>query len=958
MISMSNISSAGGAMHYFSQDNYYTQEQGLEESAWFGKGASDLGLVGKVDKTKFAELLQGRVGNQDLGKWVKNEKTGELDRDHRPGTDITFSAPKSVSLLAEVSGRKDVREAHEAAVIKALGYIERELAGTRQMLDGELKSIKTGNLSVAMFRHNTSRDLDPQTHTHAVILNITQRDDGQWRSLDNTPIFGDKSVIAGIYTSELARELQSRGYELMRTDDLGNFEIVGVSREQIEAFSQRRAEIEASLAARGIDINTATREEREAATLLTRGRKTDVDHQALLEGWKAQAQDLGIDFNSILERAREHKEKGGYVPTDKLTGREAMAFAAAHVFEREMVVDKRQLVSTALAHGAGRVGADQVLQAFEKLERNGDLIQLPDGNYTSKKMLNSETWALEQVRAHKGQTTPVMSASEVAQRIEAYEQERSRRSSASPERQFKFTVGQTEALTLALTTPDRYMEVQGLAGTGKTTMLEALNTMAQERGIVVRGMAPTGAATQTLSREAGMNAQTVAMFFVKERKLQADIAFVKEYADDFVRKPEMWVIDESSFLSQTQKSTLDSLAAKAGAKIVYLGDKLQLQGVEAGKPFELAQADGITTAFMTEISRQKTPDMQKAVAVMTGHDQLESGERLTNLELVNNKRAFNLLDDQGRVREKPQDELVTSVVTDVLAMTAKERANTIVITPYNKDRHEINEGVRAGLREAGVISRMEQSREVLVRPDSGGKTRAQIKEAQYYKPGDVVRSGKDYKAIDLADGEYTRVVEVQARAGIVVLQKENGQKVEWEPARYNKVEVYKSDQRLLSEGDLIRITRNEGGLTNGTIAKVTSIEGEQAALEVSRGGEKVEAHRLDLGKNKHWDHAYASTVHASQGSTQQQVIFLIRTPENDNDRKQAHALQNMAKVFADRSFYVGVTRASHETRIYTNDKGVAAQAVGIKQDKSSAVEIIKAHEARGGRDVKNHQLAR
>jgi len=293
MISLSNVASAGVAMHYFSQDNYYTQEQGLQESGWFGRGSKILGLTGKVDKEQFAEVLKGHVGGQELGKFVKNEKTGAQEREHRPGTDLTFSAPKSVSLLAEVDGRQDVRQAHEAAVVKALAYIESELAGTRQTTGAVTQNVRTGNLSVAMFRHNTSRDLDPQTHTHAVILNVTLRDDGHWRSLDNTPIFEDKALISAIYTAELAKGLQALGFELTRTDDKGNFEITGITRDQIEHFSQRRAEIEAALASRGIAIDSATREEREAATLMTRGRKTQVDHDQLITGWKDQARALG-----------------------------------------------------------------------------------------------------------------------------------------------------------------------------------------------------------------------------------------------------------------------------------------------------------------------------------------------------------------------------------------------------------------------------------------------------------------------------------------------------------------------------------------------------------------------------------------------------------------------------------------------------------------------------------------
>lgn len=932
MISLHNVSNAGAALHYFSQDNYYTQDEGLEHSELFGKGADDLGLSGKVDRDAFFDLLNGKVDGQELGKWVRDPETGEKQREHRPGTDMTFSAPKSVSLLAEVFGQREVREAHEAATQKALRYVESELAATRQTEEGKTESVQTGNLVVGMFRHNTSRNLDPQTHTHAVIMNVTRRDDGQWRSLSNDEIYKAQRVVGAIYTSELADRLQALGYELRRVDEKGNFEITGISREQIEHFSQRRAEIEASLKARGVDIDSATAQQKEDATLRTRAHKTDVDHEALISEWKARAKEVGIDFDAIQTKADAQRAQGGVMRPDKLTGHQAMEFAAAHLIEREAVVSKNDLMAAAIEHGAGRVSAPDVQQAFQKLEKDGDLVRLPDGNFTTKKMLGSEMWALDQVRAQKGQTPKIMEPEAVAGRIVQAERGLG----------FKFSEGQKEAISKVLTSEDRYVAVQGLAGTGKTTMLRSLREMAQDQGYTVRGMAPTGAASKVLARETGIATETVSMFQIKERQLQKDIVFAQQYAPDFQRKAEIWVVDESSFLSQRQKAQLDHMAEKAGAKVVYLGDSLQLQGVEAGKPFELAQRNGMETAYMTEISRQKTADMKQAVDIITGRDSLQDGQRLTQVELNNNARAFAFMDKAGMVREVNGNAgtVVNAVVQDYLRLQVAEREQTIVITAYNEDRKAINAGVREGLKQQGALDTRESSHEILV---SKGWTRAMVKEAQYFRDGDVVRFGRDYQQIDARKGEYARVVTVEAQAGRVVLQKEDGGMLTWEPKKHNKVEVYEADRRELARGDLIRITRNEGVFKNGEVAKIAAVAGDRVTLALGQGKEATQ-HEVDLSRNKHWDHAYASTVHASQGATQRLAMFHIRTPETDNERKQARELERMAKVFGDRSFYVGTTRASHELRIYTNDKRLAAQAVAAKQDKTSAVEVLQRHE--------------
>lgn len=926
MVSMNNVGSAGGAVHYFSQDNYYTQNENLEHSAWFGLGAERLGLAGKVEPTVFMALLHGRVGDQELGKWVKNEVTGETERDHRPGTDLTFSAPKSVSILAEVYGIESVRAAHEAAVTRALTYLETNLAYARQTEGGATVPVQTGNIIVGLFRHNTSRDLDPQTHTHAVIMNATQRPDGQWRSVMNDELYKAQRALGAIYNAELADQLQALGYALQRSDERGNFEIVGISREQVEHFSQRRAEIEAALNARGIDIKDATAQQKEDATLMTRAGKKDVNHVELIDAWQARAKDVGIDIEAIQARAATALEQG--LPhIDRLTGREAAIFAAEHLCEREIVVSKQLLLTTAIEHGAGRVAPGEVQLAIRQLEKEGELISLPDDKMTTKQMMESERWTLEQVRAQQGQTVRVMTAEHVADRVAALERDQG----------FGFTTGQREALTTALTSSDRYVGVQGLAGTGKTTMLKTLRMLAQEEGYTVRGMAPTGAASRVLTMEAGIASETVSMFQIKERQLQKDIAFAVQYAPDFVRKTELWIVDESSFLAQRQKEQLDLLAQKAGAKIVYLGDALQLQAVEAGKPFELAQQAGMKTAMMSEISRQKTPDMKAAVDILVGRDLQPPDTRLTQVALTNNARAFAYLDRAGMVQEV-QDDLIGAVVKDVLALSKDDRATTLVITAYNKDRRTINAGIRKGLQSTGELSSNEATHEILV---SKGWTKAMIKEAQYYKPGDVVRFGRDYQMIDAKKGDYMRVVEGDPLTpAIVRLQKEDGSTLAWQPKKWNKVEVYKADILPVAVGDLIRITRNEGAFKNGDIATVVALQGSHATLEHKQSG-IVSAHSVDFARNKHWDHAYALTVHASQGVTQRQAIFHIRAPENDNEQKQARALEHMGRVFGDRSFYVGTTRVSHSLRIYTNDKESAARLIMEKQDKTSAVGSVQ-----------------
>lgn len=925
MLSAHNVGSAGGALHYFSQDNYYTASQGLEKSAWFGEGATRLGLSGNISKEDFLALLEGRIGDQQLGKWVIDKKSGKPIPDHRPGTDITFSAPKSVSILSEVFGQADIREAHEAAVKTALEYVEKNLAFTRQMVDGKIQDVPTGNLAVALFRHNTSRELDPQTHTHAVILNVTQRADGEWRSIANDAVYDNQRLIGAIYISALAEKIQSLGYSIERTDDNGNFEISGVSPEHIDAFSLRRKQIVDYLNSKGISFENATPAQKEQATLKTRSRKTDVNHEELIQSWKERAEEIGISLAHIYEQGKDEDKA-----QNSLTGRKAMEFAAAHLGEREIVNSKEDLLTTAIKYGSGRVGPTEILKAFDKLERNGDLVRLPDGQYATSKMIGSEQWALEQIKLEKGTVAPTISP-EKAELAILDAQEKVRRSIGQ---RFTYSPGQRDALHLALTTSDRFVEVEGLAGVGKTAMLRSLVSLAEENGQVVRGMAPTGAAAKEMKRETGINAETVSLFMIKERQLEADIKFAKQYGD-FDRRKETWIVDESSFVSQRQFATLLHMAERADAKIVYLGNFTQLQGVEAGKPFELAQKGGdIDTAYITQINRQKTAELRAAVDLIVGREELENGGKLSDVALKKNRQAFQYLDKNGMVHETADP--IEDLVKKVVGLSPNDRDDTIVITAYNADRKAINKLIRHGLQRQGEISTNENAATILT---NKGWTRAVTKEAQYYRKGDVVRFGRDYQTLGVGKGEYATVIDKDPKHGLVTLKKEDGGTLNWAPSKFNKVEVYDKEQRSIATGDRIRITRGDASssIKNGSTAKVISVQDGIATIDLGGG----EQHALDISKNKHWDYAYSSTVHAAQGATKYRTVFHIPIKIGENEHQTERAMRDMAKVFGDRSFYVGVTRATHELEIYTNNKERAEMAVSTHQDKTSAVEIIK-----------------
>ncbi|WP_299310140.1 MobF family relaxase [uncultured Croceicoccus sp.] len=360
--SVSALSSAGQAASYYEADDYYA-EGGTAPCEWFGEAAEKLGLSGEVDREKFAELLEGRIAGQQLG----TTRDGKIE--HRPGWDITLSAPKSVSIMAEVAGDKRLIKAHGAAVKVALAHVEKHMAATRIRQGGEFRREATGNLAIATFRHATSRAQDPQLHTHGVIINATQDKDVNWRSLEPRAFYQLQKEIGAIYRQELAHGVAALGYKIeVGKDSL--FEIADVPEKAIDALSQRTAAIDSRLAERGTSRAEASAAEKQIAALDTREAKTNVDHRTLRAEWRATADANGFDKaaqDKLIGEARERTKSSETTASPELLARQAIAWAAAKLSERAAV-----FAASTLAREAG--AACRMRLSAEGGQKMGDLI--------------------------------------------------------------------------------------------------------------------------------------------------------------------------------------------------------------------------------------------------------------------------------------------------------------------------------------------------------------------------------------------------------------------------------------------------------------------------------------------------------------------------------------------------------------------------------------------------------
>ena len=922
--SIGAIAAPSQGVSYYERDGYYAKDDPDHRaaSAWTGKGADALGLSGPVDPDVFTRILEGRVPDgPHLGRPGKD---GEIV--HRPGRDLTLSAPKSVSLAALVGGDARVADAHGRAVERTLAWVEERAVETRMKHPDGGRMIRPGDQKavIATFTHETSRNLDPQLHTHAVIANMVQGEDGKWRTMANEKLYSSKMLIGALYRGELARELTSLGYGIEKTHADGRFEIAGVSREVIDAFSTRRAEIEAAMDGRGLGTPAENQRAAQRAALMTRAAKRDVDRTELREMWRHQADGLGFDARALTADAVEKSQDAP--GKDRGVGRDdapairqadlfdlppqspadaAMAWAVEHLSEREAVFAKTDLLAAALAWKPGSVTVGEAEAAVARLEKVGALhaCGLPawGESLTTDKAVADEKETVALMERGQGAARPVMRSWIAGPLLH----------------NGRLTIGQKEAVKTILSSKDRVVGVQGYAGTGKTTMLDRARQLAAKSGYRTIGVAPSASAARTLAVEAGIETETLQRFLARNAGI-AEGRLTRKGAREMraAFRKTVLVVDEGSLASTVQARDLLRIAAAIRIpRVVLVGDEKQLDAVDAGKPFAQLQAAGMKTAVMDEILRQKDAELKEAVrASLAG----EIG------------KAFGKLGD--RIAEVNPDNLAGAAAARWLKLSAHERENTGLMAPSHALRTEINGHIRERLARDGAIRGPAFEAERLV---SHGYTSAEKTVAGNYSPGDVVAFHRDYRSLGVTKGDERRVAGVDHRMGTVTLEGPDGQSVPWRPravgAKRGAVEVYRTESMELRAGDRIRWTRNDTGLglVNSDTAEVAAVRGSRVAFRLGDG------RMLELGKNdpqlRHLDHAWASTVHAFQGRTVDNVIAVMEAKH--------------PKLSTQKSFYVEISRARHNAELVTDDaKELRETLEAATGERISALEGIGAAE--------------
>lgn len=597
------------------RENYYLQlaredyflEGGEPPGRWCGSALASLGLdEGTVEKDTLRTLMDGFA--PDGRPLVQN--AGKPNR--QPGWDLTFSAPKAVSALwsqADPEARAILQEAQDSAAREALAYLERHAAWTRKGRGG--RGLEAVGLVAALFEHGTSRAQQPQLHTHCLVLNMGATSSGEFGAVRSEDFYHHKMAAGAVYRATLAHGLRTRlALDPKPVKDW--FNLRGVPRWLSEHFSARRAEIEQAIATSGLRGAKAFAD----AALATRSHKEHVPRETLFSAWRAFGASRGFGPKEAAKLTRPGVHGRGIMDR---TAVEALVFTTIRDMDEHLsfFTVKDIVRRAALQVQDGRA---PVALLIECIERHTDqLVDLGRVNgysyFTSRKNLAAERALLDLASEGRDDPHPLRG--------------RGQDSVGSTAAASGLTDEQAQALRHITEEPGWLKLVSGLAGTGKSRLLQSAREVWERSGYTVLGAAVAGKAARGLQDASGIESETIAKTLMGLADGQTKLT-----------PRTVLVIDEAAMLGTRQLGELMTRARAGGAKVVLVGDERQLPPIEAGAPFA-GLVRRLGAARLTDVQRQQHEDHRLATASLAEGDietALSLYQRLGRLHLFPTRR--------------------------------------------------------------------------------------------------------------------------------------------------------------------------------------------------------------------------------------------------------------------------------------------------------------------------------
>ena len=811
---------AGYAQRHLEHSDYYDEHRRVQ-GEWYGQGAELLGLRGEVTRERFEAVREGL--HPESGEFLRPRHSADrIDADGseqskgRSLYDLTFSAPKSVSIQALVGGDERLIAAHDRAVREALAEAE-TYAAARVRLGGANEDRATANWVVAAYRHDTSRELDPQLHTHAVTANLTYDGvEGRWKALQASGLYERRAYLTEVYRNALAQEVSSLGYEIEpRRDSKGRdhgFEIRGVSDELLEKYSVRSAQRDAAI--ERFTVEHGRKPTNNEVAVLVRESRADKLMEISTERLRKQQQTklLPEEGHALKHLYKESVRRARHVPPEPSEVTESLQHAKEHLFERSSVVRDHELMMEALRHGRGKIDRRQLRGALELEQSQGALIRAGN-NLATRESLEREQRMIAKLDRGVG-------------RHERLGRERKFNSSG------RLREEQLEAVHQILDSRDFAVNLRGAAGTGKTATLTEIARGLREAGREVLAVAPTRGAVEELQKVGFRDAMTISRL-LEDPKAQAAL------------HGRVLVVDEAGMVSGRQMEGLLKLAEREDARILFSGDTRQLQSVEASDALRiLEQESRMRSVSLTSVQRQTQAEYRDAIQTLR-HSPEKGLEKLEQL---------------GAVREVSYLERAEAVASAYRSLTTDSTRSVLVVAGTHEEIGKITDAIREEMKQCGELDRgIVSERYVPLQ-----WTEAQKKDLVNYKSGQVLLFHRSSHGIEKHEA---LTVERTDKSGIVA-RDQHGMEHMVSPSQARSFSVHERQQIEVAPGDRLLLTgnRRDAGFraTNGELVKVRNVDSGRIHLEDGR----------TLPSNYHeFDHGYAITAHRSQGKTVDAVIL-------------------------------------------------------------------------------------
>jgi len=710
MLSISSRGNAASATTYYEHlsidsgdkelEDYYSQGH---QGCFLGTGAKTLGFSGGVTRDDFEQLASGCTPFGDC------QGAGA---DHRAGWDLTFSTPKSVSILwanASTGDRVKIEAAHNKAVANSIKFVEAHAAYGRRGARGENHE-KVG-LVVAAYMHGTSREQDPELHSHCFIFNVAPRNDGSIGGIEGRYFYEWKMAGGAVYRSELASELKKLGYVMER--DRTSFKVIGVPDELCSQFSKRRKQIEKALSEHSVTSARAS----EVAALSTRRAKVEMDRETLINAWQKTTREIYPDWmpeQCLNQPLREH------IPLDIRSIQDQMTQQRSTVSEAQLyahVAQDRQVYSNII----------EIEKFVSELKADHETVPLAGHHYearfTTKKMQQLEAAMVDRAERMSKANTHEVSADIIAAVIDA-----------------RPTLSNEQRAAIKHITKDNALSViQGDAGTGKSFMLGAANDAWQSTRFRVRGVSLSGKAAQELQQSSGIQSTTLKRFEMDSRGYIDDKG--QQHAPtDKLSQNDILVMDEAGMSGSRATAALLEDAERVGCKVVLIGDSRQLQAISAGAAFR-AIAEHTGSVSLVDIRRQN--DLQDRQAVRD----LRDGKADQALENFAQRHRVH----ESNTSREAKEETGKAVAQDLL-----EGKRSLAITGTRVEALDVNQAAREAAREKCLVA----AQEVTVSTSNGER---------HFAEGDRMLFCRNNKTLDVKNGDLGTVKSIHELDGCVYM---------------------------------------------------------------------------------------------------------------------------------------------------------------------------------------------